>query len=189
MEDDASPLPMAKRRKTMPAPKTPPDSFPPFSDEFSIWCLRLRQPVPLIVIDDTPDHSIPPAQGQPAQGVVRQAVGGIGQGEDASGNAHEQLAQEQLAQEEPAAKAKGGRPRGTRLTLEKLEEQYPWGLDADKKPLSREECRQVVDQMAKLKVHLKNLTRSRSELGARATEMYAVMKQKSGDFRAQPGSR
>ena len=52
MEDDASPLPMAKRRKTMPAPKTPPDSFPPFSDEFSNWCLRLRQPVPLIVIDD-----------------------------------------------------------------------------------------------------------------------------------------
>ena len=58
MEDDASPLPMAKRRKTLPAPKTPPDSFLPFSDEFSIWCLRLRQPVPVIVIDDTPDHSI-----------------------------------------------------------------------------------------------------------------------------------
>ena len=54
------PITASKRRRTVSAPRTPPDSFFPFSDEFSNWCLRVRQKknaaVPLIVIDDVPDH-------------------------------------------------------------------------------------------------------------------------------------
>ena len=62
IDEKVLPVTGNKRQKMMPAAKTPPDSFHPFSDAFSNWCWCLRQeksmPVPVIVIDDTPDHRI-----------------------------------------------------------------------------------------------------------------------------------
>jgi hypothetical protein len=70
-----------------------------------------------------------------------------------------------------------------------LEKKYPWGGDAEKAPSSREECAEVIKQMKMLKDEQKNFKRGNDPRKERAAEMYAVMKNKSEEFRAQPGQR
>ena len=70
-----------------------------------------------------------------------------------------------------------------------LKKYLPWGLNAEEKPRSKEDCRQIVHSMAKLKMCVKGLAKRDNQLKAVAATMYAIMKKKSADFRAQTGNR
>ena len=70
-----------------------------------------------------------------------------------------------------------------------MKKNYPWGVDAEEKPRSKEDCRQIVHSMAKLKLCVKGLAKRDNQLKAVAATMYAIMKEKSADFRAQTGNR
>ena len=48
---------------------------------------------------------------------------------------------------------RGGRRRGT---VEELEAKYLWGRDAEKKPTTKEECRELSEHMKLLKDEMKN---------------------------------
>ena len=62
IDEKVLPVTGNKRQKMMPAAKTPPDSFHPFSDALSnwFWCLRQEKTMPVsgIVIDDTRKNGI-----------------------------------------------------------------------------------------------------------------------------------
>ena len=70
-----------------------------------------------------------------------------------------------------------------------MKKKYPWGVDAEEKPKTNEDCGKIVHSMAKLKICMKGLAKRDSQLRSVATTMYATMKKKSQDFRGQRGNR
>ena len=62
-----------------------------------------------------------------------------------------------------------------------MKKKYPWGVDAEEKPQTNEDCGKIVHSMAKLKICMKGLAKRESQLKSVATTMYATMKKKSQD--------
>ena len=79
--------------------------------------------------------------------------------------------------------------RTRRITVETLRKDYPSGVDPDMKPETKIECRRIVEDIPKLRDRIKSFTKSKNPLKEEATRLLEVMKQKSKDFRSQPGNR